>query len=1147
VLSWNVHGASSDKLEDNEFIKQIAENDVIFLYETWSKIDSTLDITGYKCYNFYRKFQNRRAKRCSGGVAVYIKNELVNGVKVAKSLHDSIIWLKLEKEFFDNEDDIYIGGAYVWVENSPAYNVINCDFFQLLQEDIYYFTDLGKVIICGDLNARVGKNRHDFVPNDRQIDYLDGDIYIPDDPPPRASMDTGTNAHGLRLLDLCKATSMRIANGRLDGDLSGSFTYMNTNGASVIDYLLIPEHDFNIIKDFKVKSFNEWSDHAPLFFKISCHKEENMSDVEDSGTRNCYEWNDTLKEAFRSNLISKLTSFNQVIHRVNIGNKDSVNDCVNEFTDILRSVADPLFSKEKRFGGNEAKYVNPNRVSKKAEWFDDECITAKNIYHTALFNFNRNKINTNRIELCNAKSSYKILTKKKKRKFEYHKTKQIERLRHSKPKDFWRLFSNKKKKTGNIKLEEFFEYFSNLNADLIGTTVQEAEDFVNAGPVDPDDPTFEELDKAFTFEEIQKVIHSLKRNKAYGIDCLPNEYFMESYDIIGGHLVDLFNTVLNSGFFPEKWSEGIILPLHKHSDPNDVNNYRGITLVSCLAKIFTGVLNKRINNWIENNNILSDTQFGFRSGRSTVDAIFVLNATIQKILNEKTRLYCAFIDLKKAFDSIYLNGMWLKLSNLGINGKLLNIIKSMYNKVRSCVQGCNSYSEYFECAVGLKQGEVLSPVLFSLFLDDLELFLQNHTSSTASGLTIEDITFILMLFADDMVIFGKTAQDLQNSLDQLKTYCDKWGLAVNTKKTKVMVFRKRGGIRQNEKWTFGEENLETVNDFNYLGTVFHYTGNFAVNQEYLSGKGLKALNTLFSRVKNYNLNAKTICQLFDAFVGATLNYSCEIWGMTKSKEIERIHLKFCKQLLHVKSATSNMAVYGELGRYPLYINRYARMIKFWCKILQSENIVITTLYKELCKQIDTANGRNWAADIKALLDNHGFSYVWNNPETIDPTTFPNQFKKRVYDTFIQSWNNALRESGSLYLYKDFKTNFEFETYLNLPSSKFRVALTRLRLSSHKLRVETDRYLQNRTERHQRYCLICNKRDIEDEYHFILVCDKYKEIRLRYIKPYYHRNPSVHKFNKLMQTQNRKILKNIGEYIYESLALRQSIVSNYQIQ
>ena len=131
---------------------------------------------------------------------------------------------------------------------------------------------------------------------------------------------------------------------------------------------------------------------------------------------------------------------------------------------------------------------------------------------------------------------------------------------------------------------------------------------------------------------------------------------------------------------------------------------------------------------------------------------------VQKYINENKRLNIIYVDMMKCFDSIYRNALWLKLYKTGIRGKILQIVKDMYENVKSCVKSCSSYSDYFRYSVGLRQGEVMSPLLFSLFVEDLEMFLQHNIES---GLTIDDILLILLLFADDMAIFGKTPEEVQ--------------------------------------------------------------------------------------------------------------------------------------------------------------------------------------------------------------------------------------------------------------------------------------------------------------------------------------------------------------------------------------------------
>lgn len=1109
----------------------ITENDIVFLYESWTCSSSDIELNGYISYNFYRKFQHRNAKRQSGGIVLYFKESLKNGIEIVKNHADTIIWIKLNHEFFHFDTDVYICGTYLWGEESPAYNIASIDLFELLENDVDCYSNLGSVYIIGDLNSRVGA-KSDSIIHDRINQFIDDTDYIPDVTMCRASIDKICNSHGTKLLDLCKSSCLRIVNGRL-GD-TNAFTFVSQHGTSVIDYLLTKESNFSQISNFVIESMNIWSDHTPIHFILRCN---NFKPVDEEILETKIKWDQMLRDRFRSELIIKLPDFNRLTYNIDPSNRKSINDVMNNFTNTIRNVADPLFSK--CFTHKKSSYFRDAAFVKHADWFDKECIDAKNQYLESLRIFNGCKNTVSREYFCKCKKFYKETMRKKKRSFEYKKLKDIENLKHCNPKQFWKYFKKNKSAVSNgISLEDFREYFANLSNDILQGTNEDAENFCDNHDFNDSNCAFEELDQPITITEILTAIKLLKAGKAMGSDSLMNEYFIESMDILGSHLCDIFNAILNSGFFPDKWTEGVIIPIHKKGNIDDVNNYRGITLVSCLSKLFTTIINKRIESFCNNNNVISDAQFGFRKGRSTVDAIFVLMSIIQKYLNDNKRLYVVYVDMMKCFDSIYRNALWLKLYKTGIQGKVLRIIRDMYQKVKSCVKSCNNYSDYFEYAVGLRQGEVISPILFSLFVEDLELYLQSNVDS---GLHIDDIVLILLLFADDMAILGKTPEELQANLNLLHTYCDNWGLKVNIAKTKIMVFRKRGRLLPNESWTYGGQNIEVVDDFNYLGTVFNYTGNYTLNQEHLIGKALKALNVLFVNCKKFDLKPRILCQLFDAFVGSILNYSCEIWGYTKSKEIERIHLKFCKRLLNVRINTCTAGVYGELGRYPLYITRYVRIVKYWCKVLNSDNILIQKLYEQGLH--DCNRGRkNWVFNVKKLLSEYGFAYIFDNTSLLDPKLFACIFKQRVVDTFIQGWFGSIANSTVLDNYKMVKLTFAYEAYLDILPRNLRLFYSRMRLSVHPLRIQTGRFARNRIPRDERHCLCCHSLDIEDEYHFICICSCFSDIRKKYINKYYYQRPSMLKYLDLLKSNNKTTLIKLSRYIKDALNMRNSILN-----
>ena len=240
-----------------------------------------------------------------------------------------------------------------------------------------------------------------------------------------------------------------------------------------------------------------------------------------------------------------------------------------------------------------------------------------------------------------------------------------------------------------------------------------------------------------------------------------------------------FNLCFVSGYNPSDWDFSDIIPIpKKDKDARDPLQNRCITIVCCVAKIYSSILNKRLQTYLETNNILAEEQNGFRTGRSCIDQIFVMCTVLRNRKVEGKETFLCFIDYKKAFDSVDRNLLLFKLSNIGIKGNIYKAISSLYSNPKSRIILQDYSTDYFDCPIGVKQGDCLSPTLFSIFINDLAEEIKR--SDIGVKLEVEDIvgnidiTVVnILLYADDIVLFAENELDLQDLLNIVENWCEK--------------------------------------------------------------------------------------------------------------------------------------------------------------------------------------------------------------------------------------------------------------------------------------------------------------------------------------------------------------------------------------
>ena len=492
---------------------------------------------------------------------------------------------------------------------------------------------------------------------------------------------------------------------------------------------------------------------------------------------------------------------------------------------------------------------------------------------------------------------------------------------------------------------------------------------------------------------------------------------------------------------------------------------------------------------------------------------------------------------------VWRAGLWEKLIKHGIQGRCFNVILGMYKSVKSCISVNGKLSPLFECKMGVRQGENLSPILFALFLNDLESFMNNSalqgislTEHNSQNDTIVYLKLLLLLYADDTVIFADTYQGLQKGLENLEVYCKIWKLTVNVEKTKVMIFENRKSNKHYE-FKYDGNTVKMVDSFKYLGVYFNTKGTFSETKVHLSEQATKAMFSLLKKWQQFDIPVDLMLELFDKSVVPILLYGCEVWGFENIDIIERIHLKFCKIILNVKKSTANYMVYGELGRYPLRVLIYSRLIKFWAKIITPSNMnkISFILYQIQLNQLNNGKKKcKWLGFVKSTLEKLGLNEVWQSQQFPNASWLYLSIKRRLQDHFIQEWMHDVsntKSSISQY-YRLFKKSFNAEDYLIQLSGQNKSIFTKLRLSLLKFPVTTGRYDDIPYE--QRYCTFCDEHLIGDEFHYTLVCKNFSDLRSEYIPEYFWKYPNKQKLVILLNSKDKKLICKICNFVRKVL-------------
>ena len=360
----------------------------------------------------------------------------------------------------------------------------------------------------------------------------------------------------------------------------------------------------------------------------------------------------------------------------------------------------------------------------------------------------------------------------------------------------------------------------------------------------------------------------MKKGKAPGDDKITADMLKADTALSAGILYPLLSRAWEEETTPKDFRNGTIITLPKKGDLRKCDNWRGITLLSVPGKVLCRIIYSRLRASLEK--ILNEDQAGFRRERSCTDHIFVMRTIIEQALEWNTAVYLHFIDFEKAFDSVHQKTMWRILKSYGIPGKVVSIIKSLYEGSECKVRHGGTESNKFTVKSGVRQGCILSPFLFLIVMD----YVMKRAMVNRLGLQWSLMDQLEHLdFADDICLLSQSSDHLQRKTNQVLKEAQAVGLTVNVGKSKTMKINRR----KKDILHVQNEPVEDVKDFVYLGSTVSADGHLLVEIKSRIAKATSAFHKLHGIWKSRIYSIKTKTRLYKTCVRSVLLYGAETW------------------------------------------------------------------------------------------------------------------------------------------------------------------------------------------------------------------------------------------------------------------------------